>query len=390
MNRKLLAAVVSGALVLPMAAQGVEVSVSGHVNRAIMVVDDGKHTDARQMEGAASGSRIRFTGSEDLDNGMTAGVNLEIGLDGATHHKTGPDNRADGGLSDDGSNEEGEAADDPIRLRQVNVYFSGPFGKLTLGQQSFANDLTSYASKDDYAWLGGIEAGCDFGCDTKFRESGDDDVASYFDKEGDEHHITADSMVIYSNFRDDLLRYDSPSLGPATVSVSAGNNDYYDISAEIAGEIGDNSYQFLAGTDSNDKIEMSGAVGFAQGTHFAAGWATQRNREKEVGMEKAPPDPSTWHVMLGHNFGNSSVSFLYLNSDDVIDITSAVERDERGEMFCGDGYCKGSSWGVGFGHALPDAGVELYASYRTWEADIPGVDLDNINIFVVGSRIKFN
>ena len=41
MERKLIAAAVSGALALPMAAQAVEFSVSGHINRAIISVDGG-------------------------------------------------------------------------------------------------------------------------------------------------------------------------------------------------------------------------------------------------------------------------------------------------------------------------------------------------------------
>ena len=44
-----------------------------------------------------------------------------------------------------------------------------------------------------------------------------------------------------------------------------------------------------------------------------------------------------------------------------------------------------------WGTRSPDAGVEIYASFRTWGADgANGSDLDDMNIFVVGSRIKFN
>ena len=44
MERKLIAAAVSSALALPMAAQAVEFSVSGQINRAIMSVDGGGPT----------------------------------------------------------------------------------------------------------------------------------------------------------------------------------------------------------------------------------------------------------------------------------------------------------------------------------------------------------
>ena len=294
MNRKLLVAAVSAALALPMAAQAVEFSASGHVNRAIMLVDDGVDTDVQHQEGTASGSRFRFTGSEDLGDGMVAGINMEVGLDGAGNAPTKDgSNQASGELNNDGSNAAGKSADDAIRLRQVNVYFSGAFGKVTLGQQSNANDLTSYASKDNYGWLGGIEAGCDFGCGLKFRN-----------RDGSLSDTSVEDMVIYSSFRSDLLRYDTPALGPAKVSVSVGNNDYYDGSVEVGGDMGGFSYQLLAGTDSNEKVEISGAVGFSQGTNFSAGWA----RVADSGTQ----EPSTFHAQVGHNFDNSSVSLLYL------------------------------------------------------------------------------
>ena len=359
MNRKLLVAAVSGALALPMAAQAVEFSASGHVNRAIVIMDDGTDNNVQNQEGTASGSRFRFTGSEDLGNGMTAGFRAEVGLDGSggAPRITGS-NEASGGLRDSGSG----TGSDPVRLRQVNVYFSGAFGAVTLGQQSYANDLTQYASLDNYAWLGGIEAGCDFGCGFNFRDSATGALTT----------VSPGSFQIWSKFRNDLIRYDSPALGPATVSVSAGNNDYYDLSVSVSGDAGEMSYQLLAGTshdsDGSEQIEMSAAAGLSQGTHAAFGWATD-----EVPGQSSSQDPTTWHAVLGHNFGNSSVSVIYYNSEDVY----GDEMD-------------GNSWGVGFGHAFPDQAVQVYASYRMWEADIPNRRTDDISVFVIGSRIQFN
>ena len=81
MQRKLVAAAVSSALALPMAAQAVEFAVSGHVNRAIISVDDSSDKDElRHVDSNASQSRVRFTGSDELDGGMSIGVNLELGI----------------------------------------------------------------------------------------------------------------------------------------------------------------------------------------------------------------------------------------------------------------------------------------------------------------------
>ena len=86
MERKLIAIAVSTALGLPMAAVAVEGSVSGHVNAAIVKAGD---DDATLGSGNGSETRFRFTGSEELDNGLTAGVTLELGAGGATGYGTG-------------------------------------------------------------------------------------------------------------------------------------------------------------------------------------------------------------------------------------------------------------------------------------------------------------
>ena len=49
MNRKLLAAAVAGALA-PMAAQAVDISVSGQVNRMIRYADDGHDSDVQHLD----------------------------------------------------------------------------------------------------------------------------------------------------------------------------------------------------------------------------------------------------------------------------------------------------------------------------------------------------
>lgn len=80
MQSTLIAAAVSSTLALPMAAQAAEFSISGHINRAIISVDAGdgvQHVDAN-----SSRTRFRFTGSEELESGLTAGARLEDELNG--------------------------------------------------------------------------------------------------------------------------------------------------------------------------------------------------------------------------------------------------------------------------------------------------------------------
>ena len=204
-ERKLIAAAVSSALALPMAAQAVEFSVSGHVNRAILSVDTGgdDDDDLQHVDSNASQSRVRFTGSEEMDNGMTAGVNMEMGIL-STGSTTG------------------------TTTRHAAAYLNTPGGKLTLGHTSTAADGMAHARLGGPSWLGGVTNWC-----------------SYYSKNA--AGGTAVACPSNDGGRTDVLRYDTPSLGPATLSFSAGDNDYWDAKLTIAGSFGDAGYDIRIG-----------------------------------------------------------------------------------------------------------------------------------------------
>ena len=321
MNRKLLAFIASGALALPMAAQTADVSVSGHINRALLFGDDlitGPDNDLKHSDGSASGSRFRMTGSEELDGGMTAGVNLEYGV-GARKDPANPN------------------------LRHSAVYLSGAFGKLTLGQTASASDGVAYSNFDNYAFLAGIEVGCDFGC-----ISDKDDPAMH-------------GLPTYQGGRTETVRYDTPSLGPATVGISTGNDDFWDAALRVAGDAGGSKYQLKAGYGNTDDVKknfaMSGAFGLANGSHFNAAWG---QTDPAMGAKT-----SYWHVGLGHNFGDSSVAATY------------TDHEDKGGT---------KSWGIGVGHGM--GGAQFYAGYKNLSYEVE-TETDH-GFFVVGSRVRFN
>jgi predicted porin len=403
MNRKLLVALMSGALVLPMAAQGVDIEASGHINRALVFHDmaddavDPVHTDA-----GSSPSRFRFTGTSDMDNGVTAGVNLEYGAGG-------------------------NAGDNP-GIRHAAVSLGGEFGTLTVGQSAPATHLIGHASYDNLAWLSGTELGCDF-CLAGGATFGG---AAY----------------AYGASRRPMVKFDTPSLGVANVSVSADGNDFWDAALRASGEAGALGYTFHVGftnyaestadatsesnqtflsedlllvlqkegvvpndtlvtqvtganiathlgadskvividregmalgpadtlaaatyytkhtpmaagvvTPETEVTTVAAAVSFGQGSHLNVAWLS------------ADPDGGNSaemsHFGIGHNIGDTSVAATFTNSD-----------------FGGGG----ESWGVGIGHALGE--VQVYAGYKALEFDTLGAE--DFGMFIVGSRIMFN
>ncbi len=361
MNKKLLAIAVSGALAMPMAAHAVEYKASGQVNRAIMYGDDGQGSDVLHVDGDSTGTRFRFNGSEDLGNGMKVGFNFEI--------EAQSNDSADATLKQGGTSPgESSSPDGAFKHgeRQINVWFSGNWGKVTAGQGSVATDGAALADLNK-AWIT-IENTTDYGAAIAFRTS----------TGGTAGGITAiDVTPSYDGGRNDNLRYDSPSLGPFKAAVSVSNNETWDAMGKLAGSVGGGGYDVRFGygdyenRDGFERWVVSGAFKFSQGTSIALAYG-------EADFTGVAPDGSYFYVKLGHDWGNNSVAVDYKDSDD----TTA-------NAACAGGACGGETFGVGFVHTLPKPKVDLYAGYRNFELD-DFAGAEAIDIFYVGFLVKFD
>ena len=276
MERKLVAIAVSSALALPMAAQAVEFSVSGHVNRAIISVDGGDNDgDVQHVDADSSQTRFRFTGSEELESGLTAGVHLSVG---------GPDD---------------------WQTRQAHVSLSGAFGGLTLGHAEVPSDGANYPDFGT-AFLGGVSNSCSY-------------------------HAAGPACQEFTPDRQGILRYDSPEIGAVSFSTSTGENDFWDVAASAAGSFGDSGYdvrvayvgEFDSGAE-GDQTMASATVMLGQGSTLGAAWAQDHKNDNDyqfvgvshtygdgtVGVyykrgQEDGTDGSLWGVGVGHELANS-------------------------------------------------------------------------------------
>ena len=67
-------------MLAPFAAAAVEVSLAGQINRLAMQVDNGGKNALVNADNSVGGTRFRFTGSGELENGMTVGLIYETQL----------------------------------------------------------------------------------------------------------------------------------------------------------------------------------------------------------------------------------------------------------------------------------------------------------------------
>ena len=315
MERKLIAVAVASAMGLPMAADAVDIDVSGHVNRALTIENqDGNANDGDIQLKTANGSETRFRmkGSEELDNGLTVGVNFEVGAGGDVHS-----NSTAGGKTD-------------MRVRHANVSLSSAAGTVTFGQGSSAADGAHYADVGS-TWIAGATNWCSYGGG-------------------------GPACVTFDNGRDELIRYDSPALGPASISASFGEDDFWDVATSISGSAGDASYDLNVGYIGKEESEaiMASAAVTVGSTGVAAAWSQGDGADAEH-----------QYLKLDHSYGDGSIAVYY----------------KQGRI----GDDEGSLWGVGVAHSL-GAGATAFAGYRIVDND----NAEELGLVIAGMRVTFN
>ena len=267
MHKKALTVAVAGALAVPMAAQAVEVSVSGHVARALVVTDSDNSDNTTQVKDwGSSPSRFRMSGSgEIMDGGTSAGLFLELGEKG--------------------------------NMRQSHVFFEGGFGKIALGDASDAADSRAYSDKSGTFIAHG-------------QESGSIETGDYFDG--------------LSGGTTEGVHYSSPSFGMGKLEASVGNDDRWSVSAVLDTTAGGAAVRGEAGYldyGSNDtSIGASLGAKLAGGITFSAAWAKRTNEKPAAAAADAPDpsDPGYFQATVGYILGDTSFAVSWYRSSDFV------------------------------------------------------------------------
>ena len=347
MHKKALTVAIAGALAAPMAAQAVDVSVSGHVSRTLVHVDSDDSANKTQVKDyGSSGSRFRITGSGEYMDDRTASVRLEYAA-GA------------GGASP--------------TVRYADVSLGGPFGKLTIGQSDQAGESSAYSDK----------SGATIG---HGQEYGGSELAGYF------------GSLDGGGSRNEVIRYDTPKLGMAGLAVSAGNGDQYSAGATISGDMGGTAFgarfgylkqpavktpasaKAVPGEDGMGAVDVTDAsvtgakstIGVSAGVKFASGFTLSGAWAKQT-VDDTEADPSYFQSTVGYVFGNSSVGVSWYQSSDF------VNKDSEGTML-----------GLGFKHTLPKPGVDFYATVQTLDVDDKTASINTKDtVMLVATRVRF-
>jgi hypothetical protein len=380
----------------------VSLTVSGQVNRGLLIWDDGKDSDAYVVEDAApdEGSKVRFSGKANMKPGWTAGFVIELGFVDASS------------LNVSQNNDEGPG-ETTFETRLANWYIeSEKFGRVTVGQQNSAADgITvidlSNSHTDPVNWhnlsfdirtKGGDFSGIRWG-----------DIA--FGLEG---------------FKGDFIRYDTPSIYGFIASVAWGENDTFDAALRFKKEW--NSFRVAAGIGyiwvgedhpaglyKEETEIVSGSISLMHVptglfANFAAGDIELKDPAASIGPE-TPTEGDMWFIQAGieKNWTGYGATTLYAEygeyNDIFLDAFSAA-RNAQGYDGIASADIAGSEvtrWGFGVVQNFDAAALTMYVVYQHFEADLdlvaPAVaplaapagsnKLEDWDAVIIGSRIKF-
>ena len=341
-------------IVTTTAEERVKLSISGWVNRAVNIVDDGKDTDAYFVDNDNAESRVNFAGTAKVTDDLSLGGMIELTI---------APNKASN------VNQEHQETGDIFEERIVEATFdSKRFGKLSLGKGfsaaygSGSRDL-SRTTVIAYSTIADTAGGM------LFRQKDDDTLTNL---QINEAFQTFDGLS-----RVNRVRYDTPTYYGFSLSAAAISDQRYDAALYWGGQ----GYGFKA----------IGGVGLAYpnkddtGLQYDGSFSllhehTGLNLTLSAGMQERDnqADAQHFYVKLGwlkrfFSFGETAFAVDYFRSPN-----QPTEND--------DGY----SFGAAVVQLFEEYGTELYFLYRLHSLDRDvEPKVHNINVVSIGARVKF-
>ncbi len=338
-------------------SEKVKLVLSGQVNRALNVVDDGDNTEAYFVDNSASGSRFRLVGAAKLDDDLTLGTRIELGFSPNTSSQVSQDDMASG---------------DSFDQRYADISLdSKRYGKIFLGKGDTSSnnsaevdlsgtDVVQYASIADIA--GGME----------FVESSGDDLSGI---------RVSDAFKDFDGLsRKSRIRYDTPTFYGAHLSTSWISDKRWDASAWWGGKgYGFNVVSAAAMAYINTEKNGEDSDWQYDGSFSILHENTGLNLTFSAGKQDVDNqgDPSNVWVKGGWradlvDYGTTSFGIDYGKSTN---LTTAKD----------DGYSVGAT----VVQVFNDYGAEFYAQYRVFSLDNDDRNVEDINVATIGTRVKF-
>ena len=365
-----LALVVAG---LSSPGHAMEFKVSGQVNRAITVADNGNETDYASVDSIGSNSRFRFTGNEKMANGMNLGFIYEISI-----------GQYDSMKFDIGNNTAG-----------AGDVLEGDFGKVSFGKGDPAGYYANMMDYSETLYFGG-------GAWYTLYSAG----ISFVDDNGNTLYTIGQTNGVFNSVgRQERIRYDSPSIGGLVLSTSLNNGNAYELAARYHVDFpGAKLATGLSWVDAND-LEIPTSP--ADGQPLTPGSEFKKNQVLGASASLLLDGGLNFTVSYGNGKTDAMANAGQANQEGY-DATNlfgqvgystgvhhfAVNYGETKDRIV-EGT-KGSQIGLAYVYDWSSA-VRLYSSYHLYSLDLPSSvkaaegwgDANDISQIYAGIRVAF-
>ncbi len=329
----------------------VVVDVFGQLNYGLMYGDSGDGSEHFIVDNDNSGSRIgaKLKGVLDGTN-LTIGAHVELGYQQNPSSKVTLDERSISG---------------EFKERHLNLFVSGEFGKVSLGQGDGAangnieRDLsgTGVISWTNPALVGGGLDFLDAATNTRVKlgaAMSDQDFESRYSR----------------------VRYDLPALGvfkPVISQGIRGGDNVTEVGARFSGQFGGRIEGALGysvrnvGGVADDFETLGGSLSWLHDTGFNLTGAYSTTSDDDP----ANPDADFYLAKVGYKVGKHAFDIHFMKTDD------RVEKGDSAET-------------VGAGYVFtPIKWFEAYAGYNNHALKRPGADFKDVDAVLIGGRLKF-
>jgi predicted porin len=376
--------------------RAVSLTIYGQVNRGLLIWDDGEDSDAYVVDNDADSTRFGFMGEGKLKPGWKAGFNIELEVkDAASDEVSQGFDEVNEALE---NAEEDRGIAETVRTRLAYWYINSErLGQISVGHNATATDGIAEVNLQN-------NAGKLIGTTALVKNFVTEPQSSPL------YDLAPTWGDIASNLsgigRDDIIRYDSPSLHGFILSASWGDDDLHDVALRFKREW--NSLRIAAGIGwAYDGTGANGSEGDSEYEIIAGSFSVMHvptgiflnGSAGEKNYEVFLDDASYWAIQAGVErkwlpYGATTITGEYASYEG--DFNSSTPLAFRGASYDAFNGWEANKWGLSVVQAFDNAALDVYLHLERWEGNgilsSGGDDFDGegeLSIALIGSRIKF-
>ncbi|MDD2500583.1 MAG: porin [Geobacter sp.] len=345
----------------------IKLAISGQINRAVVVANDGYNSTLYHVDNTVSNSRFRLVGTARATEDLSIGTRIEIAVSPDRSSAVSQKDKTIGDLFDQ-------------RWVEISLA-SKTFGKLSIGKGDTASNTTAEVdlSKTDVVQYASIS---DMGGGFLFRSKNGTKSFIETSKDASGKPVYLKISDAFNSFdglsRQSRLRYDSPNLYGFSLAGSLVSNQRSDLALFWGGE----GYGFKgagAFAVSNPKLANAGLLydGSFSLLHSTSGLnLTLSGALQQYTSRK---DATNLYAKLGWLATFTNLGYTAFG----VDYARSEHLAQSGD--------KGYSVGAAVVQAFEKYATELYLQYRVFSLDRASgtTPVADINIGTFGARVKF-